>query len=271
MKKFKVIQAKIWLTIFLGVLMVTGGSLFFYKNVVGKETLCKKVNLELLKKHLPGQIPANIKIVSKREFPGICEVVLKLGENFFPVYVGKDFVIAGRMFSHKNFVTWDVIKKLMKQQEKKYEKKFTELKSEVDKLVVIKYKPSSHPKHVVYMFTDPVCPFCHRAEQYIKDVIKKNNAELRILFFPVHRPIGEEKAIEAICKKMDIDTYLSDEWRKEKKEVVKKYQCSRGKEILKKSEEIAGKLGIRAVPTFILENGKRMVGANIKKLNEMLR
>ncbi len=235
-----------------------------------KGDICHQVGLETLKSHIPFAFPPDAKIVSKRNTKGLCEVILNIRGRDFPFYVGKDFVILGQMFSNKQNLSNEILKSLTQKSRKQEEKLFKKLKGEVDKVAVMEYKPSNKPQRTIYMFTDPLCPFCHRAEGQIIDVAKRHNATLKIVFFPVHLPRGKEKSVEAICRKMDLNTYLKDDWRNEKEPEVQKFQCAAGEQIVERSMALGKKLKIMGVPTFILDNGKRVVGANMNKLDSVL-
>ena len=222
-------------------------------------SVCKGITIETLRKHVP--IPP-AEIISMRPVHGLCEIILDINGEYTPVYATKNFVIAGEVFENRTQVTQNKISELKAKQ-------FGKLKNEVEKVVAFSYKPSRKPEHTIYMFTDPVCPFCGRAESQIKQVADKFNAELKVIFFPVHIPVGRDKAIEAICRKLTLEQYLKKDWERENK--TDHYQCERGKKIVNESSTLARKLGIRGVPTFFTGNGKKIVGANMRQLESVLK
>jgi len=238
----EVVVAIAILVLFATAAAVYGGSLCNEDN---------KTVLSFLNKHVP--IPP-AKIVSKREVYGLCEIILQIKGEFVPVYATDQFVLAGEMFRNRHPVTQEKIKKVQAGL-------FISMRSQIDKVVAMTYKPVmlSKVQHTMYMFTDPVCPYCHLAEVGIRQLLKEHNTVLKVVFFPVHLPEGKEKAIEAVCRKLDFQAYIKDDWRKEKK---MQYQCEEGERLVEKSIVVARKLGIRAVPTFYLDNGKRVTGAN---------
>jgi len=210
---------------------------------------CSGVNIDFLRKHVP--VPP-AEIVSKRPTDGgLCEVILKINEEYVPVYTGSTFVIAGEMFKNRHQVTQERIAKLKAEN-------FVKLRKEADKLVAFVYKPKGKIKHTLYMFTDPVCPFCHKAEENIKQIADEYHTQVKFIFFPVHIPAGREKAIEPVCRKLDAETYLKGDWKKDSDKNSDKYQCEKGKKLLEDSARLARRLGIRGVPTFFLENGKML-------------
>jgi len=234
---------------------------------------CKQVTKNYLLSNLPNSpLTRNFikqaKIVHKRKVDNICECILDVNGRFLPVYVGNDFVVFGKMYSKGVLVSRDIIQKMYEKKDKEFSKLFLKYKKDFDKLAVITYKPTSSAKKILYMVTDPLCPYCHKAESKIKDLVKRYNVILKIVLFSVHGPKGKRKAEEAICKNFNLDQYFSDKWRDKQQE---KIGCKKGKEILKQTFNLVGLLGIKGVPTFIFEDGTKVVGANLLALEAMLR
>ncbi len=228
---------------------------------------CSGVTYATLQKHVP-KLPQG-KVLSKKPVFNLCEVIVDLGGKPYPFYVGRGYVILGNLFSLGQSVTNQSYQKAQAREAELQKGKFKTLRRRADALTVMVYKPSSSARRVLYMFTDPVCPFCARAEKQIKSIVKKHNVILKVLFYPVHRPRGTDLAAVAICKGIDLDTYLAKEW--ERKANPSKEKCSKGEEILSRTDKLARELGISGVPTFIMDSGDRVVGANMGALEEMLR
>ncbi len=227
---------------------------------------CSGVTYATLQKHVP-KLPQG-KVLSKKPVFNLCEVIVDLNGKPYPFYVGKGYVIIGNLFSLGNSITSQDYQKVREKETALLKSRFKTLRRRADKLTVMVYKPSPSARRVLYMFTDPVCPFCARAERSIKDVVKKHNVILKVLFYPVHRPKGTDLAAVAICKGLDLDTYLAKEW--EKKANPAKEKCPKGTEILQQTDSLAKDLGITGVPTFIMDNGERVVGADMGALDRML-
>ncbi len=230
------------------------------------EDFCNKVTIKTLKTHLP-KFPTGIKILSKREVKGLCEVVISYRGRDIPLYVGKDFIIVGNLFSYKQNITQQIFKKIGEEEQKRRAKLFRKYREEIEKVVVFTYTPNSKSKKTLYMFTDPLCPFSHRAEEKIKDIVKKYNTTLKVVFYPVHLPEGKKLAVETICKNMSLSEYIKDEWRRKNPDP---YQCTKGIEIVDRSLNLGRKIEIDGVPTFILSDGTRVVGVNFSKLQQLL-
>jgi thiol:disulfide interchange protein DsbC len=65
-----------------------------------------------------------------------------------------------------------------------------------------------------------------------------------------------------------LSAYLKEDWKK--KEKTKDYQCEEGKKLVEASMNLGKKLGVSGVPAFYLDNGKKVVGANIPQLKQIL-
>lgn len=227
---------------------------------------CTGVTMETVKKHIP-KFPA-AEITSKVEVEGLCQLIVKAGGKYYPLYVGKNFVIIGEMFRNGKDITRDTFSKVRAKEMALIKEEFKKLLPQIETLVVMKYKPSSTAKRTLYMFTDPVCPYCGKAEKQIKQLVKDSDVVLKVLFYPVHRPKGWDLASVAICKGLSLDTYIKRAWEKTAK--PDKEKCDKGETLLKKTDVIARKLEINGVPTFILDDGERVSGADMAALKKLL-
>lgn len=219
---------------------------------------CKDITLQTLQTHVPFPFPPGTKIVSKREVKGLCELIVNVQGRNLSLYLGKDFVILGQMFSHKKNISFQEAERLQAKQ-------FLALRKEVEKVVAISYTPSPQAQHTVYMFTDPLCPWCQKAGSQTKEIADTYNVAVKVIFCPYK---GKKEAIEVVCRKLDLSAYLKEDWKKEEK--TKDYQCEEGKKLVDASMNLGKKLGVSGVPTFYLNNGKRVVGANIPQLKQIL-
>jgi protein-disulfide isomerase len=84
--------------------------------------------------------------------------------------------------------------------------------------------------------------------------------------YPVHLPKGRKEAEKVICSNMDFNTFLNTTFPL--KEKIK--SCKKAKKILDTSAALARKLKINAVPTFILEDGTKITGANIARVKKAM-
>lgn len=221
------------------------------------ENPCDTITTDSITRH----VPVSGAIISKRNVNGICEVILKIRQEYVPVYVTPDFVIAGEMFQDKKQITKNIIDRLK-------EKGFILYRKRLNQCVSMKYRPQGDIKQVIYMITDPECPYCDRAAKKIKKIADNYQAEVKIILHNVHGKAGRGKVIEAICRNLDFDQYTNKNWIKENK--TNEYQCSAGIKLLKQTNQIIKKIGITGVPVFYLESGKKIVGANMPALIKAL-
>jgi thiol:disulfide interchange protein DsbC len=234
--------------------------ILFSRNVNAQEpdSACKNITLVSMQQHVP--IPPAI-ILAQHEVNGICEVILDINGQYVPVYAGKNFIIAGEMFQDKKQITQSRIDALKAED-------FVLLKPEIEKSVAFTLTPQKEPKHTIYMITDPVCPFCHQAETQLKEFAETHFAQFKIIMSSVHPPVGRQKAIEAVCRKLSLDDYINGKWKDEDK--TDQYQCPEGTALIESSEKVTSALGIDGVPVFYLEDGHRIDGADMPALANAL-
>jgi len=223
-----------------------------------KDEVCDTITLSSMQAHVP--IPPAT-ILSKRAVNGICEVILDINGQYVPVYAGKNYVIAGEMFQNKKQITQSRMDNLKAQN-------FIRMKPDIEKCVALSYTPKKDIRQKIYMITDPVCPFCHQAESQLKAFAEKNAVEFKIILASVHPPVGRQKAIEAVCRKLSLDDYISQPWRDENR--TDQYQCREGIDLIDASEKLSAALGLEGVPVFFLENGQRIDGADMPALESAL-
>jgi len=233
---------------------------FFTINAAAEETCnaCKDITLSSMQQHVP--IPPAT-ILSQHEVNGICEVILDINGQYVPVYAGKNFIIAGEMFQDKKQITQSRIDALKAED-------FLSLKPEIEKCVAFTLTPQKETKHTIYMITDPVCPFCHQAETQLKEFAETHSAQFKIILASVHPPVGRQKAIEAVCRKLSLDDYVTGKWKDDNK--TDKYQSPEGTSLIESSEKVTSALGIDGVPVFYLEDGRRIDGADMPALANAL-
>ena len=229
----------------------------FFASSSYAENPCEAITPENITNH----VPVSGIIMSKRNVNGICEVILKIRQEYVPVYVTPDFVIAGEMFQNKKQITKNMIDRLK-------EKDFVFYRKRLDQSVSIRYRPQGDIKQTIYMITDPQCPHCDRAAKKIKIIANNYQAEVKIILHSVHGEAGREKVIEAICRNLDFDQYTNKKWIKKNR--TNTYQCSAGTEKIIQTERIIKKLGITGVPVFYLENGAKVIGADMPGLIKAL-
>ena len=78
---------------------------------------------------------------------------------------------------------------------------------------------------------------------------------------------GEKKCVEAVCRNFTLDDYHKESWRKRNTD---DYQCEKGDLLIENAKKLIHQIGISGVPTFILEDGRSVSGANLTALTKLL-
>lgn len=230
---------------------------------------CEEISMDTILSHAP--VPSKAEIISKKNTNGICEIILDIAGEPVALYVSKDFIIAGEMFSKKVQVTresYNSIGSILSERKLEMTKKqamdFLAIRPKLDNVAGITYTPKGKQNHILYMISSPSCPYCNKAAKEIQPILDKTGTQLKVIF-QADGPAGE-KAAQAVCKKVDLQTYSSGTWQSSETGNT----CTEGIELVKASTSLAQKLGIRGVPTFFLEDGTQVVGANMAELEKKL-
>lgn len=208
---------------------------------------------------------ASVKILEKSTLPGS-----KIEQRIVEIKMGemskKDIV-----FSDDKFIFPDIIDpktmtsyygKFEEQQNKEQtaqgRKNLAKLLKTYDKNKIVSLG-NDKSKKVVFVFTDPLCPYCRMALNQIEEQLKESN--LKLIFTPIASH-GEEAVAKSLAILKDIKTAKND---KEKIAIIRKYYDEKApmpknitkaqiqnetKEILKIFQTGA----ISGVPAYIEEN-----------------
>lgn len=210
----------------------------------------------------------NFSVISKRAVNGLCEVIIKTDNKIIPFYGNKNFLITGEMYQKGTNITAEAMYNVNKQR----------LVSEIgaiDDCVSFVWKPKKiKTKKILYMFTDPLCPYCNRIGKDIFNLSEKYGFVLKVVIFSVHGEKGREKSVEAICRNLkdssfDFAAYSKDDWKQA--EVLPLYKCQKGYEILEKAETLADSLAIDAVPFFVTSDGDYVSGASREDVEDLFK
>jgi len=218
--------------------------------------VCDEVSLSSLRDHLP-LLPLDAKIISKNEKYGLCEVVLRDDNQYVILYATKDFVLFGDMIRHGKSETQELFAKLKKE-------KFRKLRKELDKVVAATYKPVKKPRAVLYFISDPDCPYCNAVKGKVKELADKYGLEVKLVWFPLpmHKE-AQSKAESFICSRKSFSDYLKDDYGNK--------SCRAGRKKIERAKELIRELGFSGTPTFILDDGTEIVGANVKALESAIK
>ena len=212
------------------------------------------------------KLPSSMKIVDispSKRLKNFCEVVFKvspLNAQYFFISKDGSYIIQGQVIDvkHKSLVSPDL---------SKYEKLSSEEMKKLEKHVDFVYNEKG-AKNYVYFITDPQCPFCHEAEEPLKEWAKKNHVAIKIILYPVQTPEGSlhpgsiRKSAELLCNNNASYSMLEFMYSAP----VPKNPCKEGIKKVKKNIEFLQSLGVSGTPTFIGPTGKVETGiANSKE------
>ena len=235
---------------------------------IGKIDSCHNVDIKWLQLHAPENTPMDgRKILSKKRIGDVCEVTVKRNNKNRILYTGDNFFILGNMFQEGKNVTKKKLSELKKED-------FVKNLKNIDKATVIEYNPpkikntAKANNKAIYMFTDPLCPYCNKVGKEIKNISDQYGVPVKTLFYNVHDEEGKTKCIEAICRNFSLTDYIKDDWKKEESNV--KYQCEAGEALYELSMKEARNIGVSGVPQFFLSDGTNIQGADIEALEEAL-
>jgi len=204
--------------------------------------------------------PLKVKEVKPAPIKGLCEVVAEFRHQKMVFYVdenGKYILLGNGPFA--NIVNMKTKENLTREEVQNLNKLSQSEVHELDKYVAFTY---GHKGKVVYLFTDPECPFCHRLEPTLKKLADEGKIQIKVILFPLpFHPHAREKAVAIVCKHIGWKGLFNQYWTPERMEKLKDWQCEEGRELVRKSIEIGNKYGVSGTPTMITQEGKKIVGA----------
>lgn len=249
----------------LNVLIILSALLFSYTALHAEPGRCSRITAETISKHVP---VSDFKIVSSREVQGVCEVVIIVNNRIIPLYGDEKGFISGDLFNEKQNITRKMVYDLNK-------KLFLENRGALDEVTAIEYKPAEiKSEKILYMFTEPLCPYCHKAGSEVKKLADKYGIRVKILLVSMKGDEGKRKCIEAACRRMifkekfSLEEYNQIEWKKEK--APDEYICDAGINMINKTEELSNRMCIDGIPLFYMDNGEYVSGADIEAMELLM-
>ena len=177
---------------------------------------------------------------------GLCQIQLKIGGQYHLLYVDGqgEFALAG------NFYELKTGKNLTQEAFQNLNRLTPEELKELESLTAFSL---GQGKKVVYLVTDPQCPYCKKAEALLKTLVEKEDLMVHFLFFPLDsHPGAREQCISTLCDNKGIEGYDSG-YRSEN-------QCSEGIKKVENTMAFMQKKGINSTPTFIFMDGIQLSG-----------
>ncbi len=234
-------------------------AILFSNGAADDQTPCANIDLAWRGRHSP--IPPG-RIASKQNMGSLCEIILKLGNEYVPVFAGEDFIIAGEMLKERKQITRTRIDELKAED-------FMGLIPLLDSMAAITYTPSASKNRKMYMITDPLCPYCNMASEKVMTLADAHGITVKAVLYSVHGKEGEQKSIEAVCRKFTLKQYAEKEWKN--LPFDESYQCRDGEKLITTAHEAVARAGIVGVPVFIFDDGRFVNGADMAAVERMLK
>ena len=251
-----IVIASIFIAFAIIIMAIMSGTAYGYGDG------CSNLNI---KKNI--YMPPNAKIVGRKNIGGICQITVKIKnyigqDQYLPVYAAKNFVLIGTMFKNRVNITDNAITVLKERQLKESVKQA----SPYLKSYFAKYTPPKPNGKILYAFVDPLCPFCHEIEPYLKGLADKSGYSIQMYFMIVHGKPAYNDAMGFICSKGSYSQYIK--YGKSLK--YGKETCLNGKKLLSKDAKLDSIFAVSGTPTFITSDSKEVVGANLNGLRQIL-
>lgn len=187
-----------------------------------------------------------VKAISPSPAEGICQVMVEFNGQKKILYSDKTgiFLITGQIFNTKTKrnITQEAITEL---------NRFS--KADMKRLDELVAFSLGEKGPVVYLVTDPQCPYCKKAEEILFPMAKKGEITLKVLLFPLPFHKGaKEESISIICDKKGAEG-LKNRYRSEN-------QCEAGKKKIEDTIAYLRTKGITGTPTHIFSDGRFQSG-----------
>jgi len=196
-----------------------------------------------------------VKIVPS-EIKGICAVEIKLGPVLRMIYVdskGK-YLLTGKIY---DITTGEnVTQKELGNINKLTPKDFKTLNKYI--AFTIGKKGTT-----IYFVSDPICPYCRKAEKVVKEMAQKGIIKVHYVLYPLSfHPGAYEMCVSIICEHKGLKAYETGD--------IPTNQCKKGKKFIDDSKKFLNSKGIFGTPTYIFLDGRHYTGfLTEKQLIEM--
>ncbi|MHB8908616.1 MAG: thioredoxin fold domain-containing protein [Syntrophales bacterium] len=207
---------------------------------------------ESFRQNFPG-VP--LESITATDLPGLYEIVV--GDRVFYYAPGPEYLISGEIITKEK-------KNLTQARNNELQtKKFKNLP--LDKAVKIGSGP-----HTVIEITDPDCPFCRKASEYLA---KRNDVTRYVFFYPIAElhPKAEAKVRYVLCAQDRAKAY--EEAMTGKLDEMKFTPCddAAAVELAKTHRETGQKVGVGNIgtPVFMID-GQVVKGADIPQIEKIL-
>jgi thiol:disulfide interchange protein DsbC len=191
--------------------------------------------------------------INETDINGLYEVVT--GQNVLYFYPEKEYLFIGEIYNKDKKPLSAETKRQLREQATKLVKDLP-----LEKAVKI-----GSGKNTVIEFTDPDCPYCRKASEFLK---KQKDLTRYIFFAPFAHPQAITKIhyiLNAKDKGAAYEEMMSGKPAPQRAEYPDSIKALAQEHIAQ-----ARKVGVQGTPTFFV-NGQEVVGADEKRLSELLR
>ncbi len=244
---------------------------FFLVFVLGSDVIaapaCTHVDMDWLSLQAP--LPGNANIVYKKDLGGLCEIVLSLDGELVPLYAGEDFLLVGKLFKNKKFITRetldalkdvaeeerskaDVKKALDKEKRKMFFKKNLSI---LEDLTLFSFNPGKADTFL-YVVTDPNCTYCKKLMPDLEILAMENHLQIKVVLFPVLGQKSRDMAVQAICEAYSYEDYGHIQFHPDKS------GCDQADLYLEKAMPFFSRADLSFVPVVVSGDGDWVVEGN---------
>jgi len=237
--------SRLFLILFVSMILTLWGCSAFTASVSARCPPKEKLQRGI-QKTFP-KLQFEITKISPSEVPGLCQIQMKIGAQMHLLYADSqgDFVLAGNLHELKTGrnLTQETVQLL--------NRLTPEELLQIEPLTTFTL---GQGKKVVYLATDPQCPYCQQAEILLKKLlVEKEELQVRFLFFPLDSHQGaKEQCISILCDNKGIEGFDSG--------YQSGNQCPEGIKKVNNTTAFLQKKGINSTPTFIFMDGIYLVG-----------
>jgi thiol:disulfide interchange protein DsbC len=179
--------------------------------------------------------------ISPSEMPGLCQTQIKVGNQVYVLYSDQrgDYLFSGNLFEIKNG------RNLTMETQQAANRLTAE---DMRTLETLSPFSLGNGKKIIYLVTDPQCPYCKQAETLLKKWVAKEDLQVRLLMFPLDIHKGaKEQCISILCDNKGVEGFEAG--------YQSNNQCSEGIKKIENTIAFLHKKGISSTPTFIFSDG----------------
>lgn len=191
--------------------------------------------------------------IKETDIKGLYEVVA--GQSILYFYPEKDYLFVGEIYNKDRQPLSADTKRQLREQAAKMVKDLP-----LEKAVKI-----GNGKNIIIEFTDPDCPYCRKASEFLK---KQKDLTRYIFFAPFAHPQAITKIHYILNSKDKGAAY--EEMMGGKPAPQNAVYSDSVKSLAQEHIAQARKVGVQGTPTFYV-NGQEVVGADEKKIGDILR